>query len=69
MTVGNTTGSFNLIVDLPAYVSTDSAKTVAYTIATGTNEVTNAEILSAIVKLIAQIQKQITALQKLIAKK
>jgi hypothetical protein len=65
-TVGNTTGSFNMIVDLPAYVATDSAKTVAYTIADGA--VSNAEVLKAIVALIAQINKQIQALQKLITK-
>ncbi len=63
-TVGNTTGSFNMVVDLPAYVSTDSAKTVAYTIADGA--VSNAEILKSIVALIATINKQIAALQKLI---
>ena len=65
-TVGNTTGSFNMIVDLPAYVATDSAKTVAYSIASATTEVSNAEVLKAIVALIAQINKQIAALQKLI---
>ena len=65
-TVGNTNGSFNMVVDLPAYVATDSAKTVAYTIADGA--VSNAEVLSAIVALIAQINKQIVALQKLIKK-
>ena len=63
-TVGNTTGSFNMVVDLPAYVATDSAKTVAYTIADGA--VSNAEILKSIVALIATINKQIAALQKLI---
>ena len=66
-TVGNTTGSFNMVVDLPAYVATDSAKTVAYTIADGA--VSNAEILKSIVALIATINKQIAALQKLILKK
>jgi hypothetical protein len=65
-TVGNNTGSYNAVVDLPAYVSTDAAKTVAYAIATTTPQVTNAEVLSAIVALIAQINKQIAALQKLI---
>ena len=65
-TVGNTTGSFNLIVDLPAYVSTDSAKTVGYTIADGA--VSNAEVLSAIVALIAKINQQIAKLQKLLTK-
>lgn len=65
-TVGNTSGSFNMIVDLPAYVSTDSAKTVAYSIVDASGSVSNAEVLKAIVALIAQINKQIAALQKLI---
>ena len=68
-TVGNNVGSYNAVVDLPAYVATDSAKTVGYTIATGVTEVSNAEVLAAIVKLIAQINKQIANLQKLLAKK
>jgi len=67
-TVGNTSGSFNMIVDLPAYVATDSAKTVAYTIA-DSGAVSNAEVLKAIVALIAQINKQIAALQKLLLAK
>ena len=68
-TVGNTTGSYNMIVDLPAYVSTDSAKTVAYSIVDTSGAVSNAEVLKAIVALIAQINKQIQALQKLILAK
>jgi hypothetical protein len=66
-TVGNTTGSFNMVIDLPAYVSTDSAKTVAYSVAS--DEVSNASILKAIVALIATINKQIAALQKALLKK
>jgi len=65
-TVGNTAGSYNMIVDLPAYVATDSAKTVAYSIVDSSGAVSNAQILSAIVALIAQINKQIEILQKLI---
>jgi len=68
-TVGNTTGAYNMIVDLPAYVSTDSAKTVGYSIVDVSGIVTNAEVLKAIVALIAQINKQIQALQKLILAK
>jgi hypothetical protein len=55
-----------MIVDLPAYVSTDSAKTVAYSIIDASGSVTNAQILQSIVALIATINKQIAALQKLI---
>jgi len=68
-TVGNTAGSYNMIVDLPAYVATDSAKTVAYSIVDSSGAVSNAQILSAIVALIAQINKQIEALQKLLLTK
>jgi hypothetical protein len=65
-TVGNNTGAYNAVVDLPAYVATDSAKVVSYKVAPGTAEVSNAEILKSIVALIATINKQIAALQKLI---
>ena len=68
-TVSNTTGAFNLVVDLPAYVATDSAKTVAYKVADASGTVTNADILKAIVALIATINKQIAALQKALLKK
>jgi hypothetical protein len=65
-TVGNNAGAYNAVVDLPAYVATDSAKVVSYKVALSTTEVSNAEVLKAIVALIAQINKQIQALQKLI---
>jgi hypothetical protein len=68
-TVGNNAGAFNAVVDLPAYVSTDSAKVVSYKVAESTATVSNAEILKMIVALIATINKQITALQKLLLKK
>jgi len=68
-TVGNTAGSYNLIVDLPAYVATDSAKVVSYSVVDASGAVSNAEVLKAIVALIAQINKQIQALQKLILAK
>jgi hypothetical protein len=67
-TVGNTAGSYNMIVDLPAYVATDSAKTVAYSVVDLSGAVSNAEVLKAIVALIAQVNKQIIELQKLILK-
>jgi trimeric autotransporter adhesin len=68
-TVGNTAGSYNLIVDLPAYVATDSAKVVSYSVVDASGAVSNAEILKSIVALIATINKQIAALQKLILKR
>jgi hypothetical protein len=72
--VGSTTGSFIAVV-----VPADSLKTaataagasqanlsVAYAIASGTTTVTNEQVLASIVSLIASINKQIVALQKLI---
>jgi hypothetical protein len=64
-TVGTTEGSYSLIVDLPKWTSSvNPAKTVSYTVSSGVTGVTNAEVLAAIVKLIASINKQIKALQK-----
>ena len=66
--VGTTSGSYNCVVDLPLYNSTatpQAAQTVAYTIASD-GSVSNAEVLKSIVALIASINKQIQALQKLI---
>jgi len=71
-TVGTTEGSFAGVIDLPLYDGTtysQTAQTVSYKVAASGSSVTNAEVLSAIVKLIASINKQITALQKLILKK
>jgi len=66
-TVGNVNGSYNMIVDLPAYVATDAAKTVSYKIADGA--ISNAEVLNGIIALIASITKQIEQLQLMIAPK
>jgi hypothetical protein len=66
-TVGNVNGAYNMIVDLPAYVATDTAKTVSYKIADGA--ISNAEVLNGIVALIASITKQIEQLQLMIAPK
>ena len=66
-TVGNVNGSYNMIVDLPAYVATDAAKTVSYKIADGA--ISNAEVLNGIVALIASITKQIEQLQLMLAPK
>jgi len=68
--VGSTTGSYNMVVDLPAInaVSTTgaTAQVIAFKVASSSTEVTNAEVLKSIVSLIASINKQIQALQKLI---
>ena len=68
--VGSTTGSYNMVVDLP-YINANSsvsqkAVTVSYKVTASTTEVTNADVLKSIVALIASINKQIQALQKLI---
>jgi len=63
--VGSTEGAYQMAISTPAYAAygvTD--QTVAYSIKSTSTAVTNAEVLSAIVKLIASINKQIRALQK-----
>jgi len=70
--VGSTEGSYQMSVDLPKFNSTtynQAAVTVAYAIKASSTSVTNAEVLAAIVKLIASINKQIAALQKALTKK
>jgi len=65
--VGSTEGSYQLAIDLPKFNNTtysQTAITVPYTIKSGSTAVSNAEVLAAIVKLIASINKQIRALQK-----
>jgi hypothetical protein len=69
--VGTTAGSYNCVVDLPKWNGTaapQTAQTVAYTIASD-GSVSNADVLKSIVALIASINKQIQALQKLILKR
>jgi hypothetical protein len=59
-----------MAVSAPAYAAygvTD--QTVAYKISTGSTAVSNADVLKAIVSLIASINKQIAALQKALLKK
>jgi hypothetical protein len=65
-TVGSTEGSYNAVVSFPTI---DDATTVSYTVKSLTTTVTNAEVLKSIVSLIASINKQIQALQKLILKR
>jgi hypothetical protein len=70
-TVGTTDGSFAGVVDLPLYNTTtyaQTAQTVSYKVA-GSAGVSNADVLKAIVSLIASINKQIAALQKALLKK
>jgi hypothetical protein len=65
--VGSTEGAYQLAVDLPVISST--AVAIPYTIKASTTTVSNADVLKSIVSLIASINKQIQALQKLILKR
>jgi len=69
--VGSTTGDFIAVVVPSATLVTNSGATqanlsVAYKVATTGTTVTNEQVLASIVSLIASINKQIVALQKLI---
>jgi trimeric autotransporter adhesin len=68
--VGSTEGSYNMVVNLPNWNYTGGPQplTVAYKVA-GSGAVSNADVLKAIVSLIASINKQIAALQKALLKK
>ena len=70
--VGSTEGDYNAIIAVPsinAANSKQSAVTAAYSIKVANAGVTNAEVLKSIVSLIASINKQIQALQKLILRR
>jgi len=63
-------GSYNSIVEFPLASTTGSVQTASYKVAvSGTPGVSNADVLKSIVALIASINKQIQALQKLILKR
>jgi len=72
-TVGLTTGDYQLVVDLPKWTTagagSTTSTTVPFKVASSTTEVSNADVLKSIVALIASINKQIQALQKLILKR
>ena len=65
-TVGSVEGVFNAVVD-PSEI--DDAVTISYTIKSSSTAVSMADVLKAIVSLIASINKQIAALQKALLKK
>jgi hypothetical protein len=70
--VGSTEGSYSMSIDLPKFNSTtysQEAITVAYKIALSSSTIQLADVLKAIVSLIASINKQIAALQKALLKK
>jgi predicted lipoprotein with Yx(FWY)xxD motif len=69
-TSGMTAGTFSGIVDFTALTAVAAVKaTPTYKLSTGGDTTTNADILKSIVALIASINKQIQALQKLILKR
>jgi hypothetical protein len=62
-----TEGTYNSLVDFPTYTAVAaSVVTTTYKVSTGVTSVSNADVLKSIVSLIASINKQIQALQKLI---
>ena len=70
--VGSTEGDFQAVVSAPDVNGRNSSQanqTVAYSVKSATTSVSNADVLKSIVALIASINKQIQALQKLILKR
>jgi hypothetical protein len=70
--VGTTEGDFVAVVVPTEIVENNSKQTnlsLAYSVKAGTASVSNADVLKSIVALIASINKQIQALQKLILKR
>jgi hypothetical protein len=70
--VGSTEGDYQAVIAVPSINSANSkqsAVTAAYSIKVANAGVTNAEVLKSIVSLIASINKQIQALQKLILRR
>jgi len=70
LATGITAGSYTGIIDYASLTAVAAVKaTPAYKVSTGSTDVSNADVLKSIVALIASINKQIQALQKLILKK
>ena len=69
-TVGISAGTYTGVIDFSALTAVAAVKaTPTYKISTGGDTTTNADVLKSIVALIASINKQIQALQKLILKR
>ena len=67
---GLTSGTYSGIVDFTALTAATATKALpTYTVTTGGDTTTNADVLKSIVALIASINKQIQALQKLILRR
>jgi hypothetical protein len=69
LSVGTTEGPFVGTMALTTATTDSKAKTIQYTVKSSTASVSNADVLKSIVALIASINKQIQALQKLILKR
>ncbi|NBP58867.1 hypothetical protein EBU71_20445, partial [bacterium] len=67
--VGSFVGQAQVTVGSTAATAEKSAKTFQFTIKSSGTTVTNEEVLKSIVALIASINKQIQALQKLILRR
>jgi hypothetical protein len=67
--VGSDLGDFTAVVAVPLLAANQAKVTVPYSIKASTTGVTNEEVLKSIVALIASINKQIQALQKLILRR
>jgi len=68
-TVGQTAGKYAAVVDFTGALVYSAVQNPSYTISTGGDTTTNADVLKSIVALIASINKQIQALQKLILRR
>ena len=71
-TVGSDEGDFVAVVSAPVVKAANSSagnQSLPYSIKPSTSVVSNADVLKSIVALIASINKQIQALQKLILKR
>jgi hypothetical protein len=67
---GMTAGTYTSIIDFTGLTDVAAEKaTPTYKLTTGGDTTTNADVLKSIVALIASINKQIQALQKLILKR
>jgi hypothetical protein len=64
-----TAGSYVSVIDFTGTLTAASKQTPSYKVSTGGDSTTNADVLKSIVALIASINKQIQALQKLILKR
>jgi len=68
-TTAITAGTYVSVIDFTGTLTAATKQTPSYKVSTGGDTTTNADVLKSIVELIASINKQIQALQKLILKR